>query len=85
MIIYVPVSLIALLPLNAESSAIDTTVPGKINGAITDKSSRAAPFGFFLSVIYAITEPSIAHKSVAVIDRKNELKSSLDEYFGIFN
>lgn len=50
-IVYVPVSLIALLPLKAESSAIDTTVPGRMNGAMMDKSKSAAPFGFFLSVI----------------------------------
>ena len=83
MIIYVPVSLSALLPLKADRSAIDTTVPGRMNGLITAKSNNAAPFGFLRSVMYAMIEPSIAHNNVAEIDKKNELKSSRLEYLGI--
>jgi hypothetical protein len=47
----VPVNLIKLLPLNAESNATDTTVPGRMKGAMIDKSSNTAPLGFFLSVM----------------------------------
>ena len=48
---YVPVSLKIPFPPKAESRAIETTVPGRMNGAMMDRSSRAAPLGFFLSVI----------------------------------
>ena len=49
--VYVPVRRNQLFPLKAESNAMETTVPGKMNGAITDKSSNAAPFGFLRSVM----------------------------------
>ena len=51
MIVYVPVRRITLEPENAERSAMDTTVPGRMNGAMTERSRSAAPLGFFLSVM----------------------------------
>ena len=80
---YVPVSFMIPFPPKAERSAIDTTVPGRMNGAMMDRSRRAAPFGFFLSVMYARTEPKMAHMRVAVMDRKNELNISCLEFFQI--
>ena len=58
-----------LEPENAERSAIETTVPGRMKGAITERSSSDAPLGFFLSVIYATILPRRAQRSVARIER----------------
>ena len=80
---YVPVSFMMPFPPNAESRAIETTVPGRMNGAMMDRSRRAAPLGFFLSVMYARTDPKRAHINVAVIERKKELNSSCLEFFQI--
>lgn len=67
----------------AEMTATETTVPGRIKGAMMARSKMRAPLGLRRSVMYATRQPSTAQSRDAVVERYSELRIGLPAISGI--